>query len=77
MTVKTCSLVLEDVPPDNTGDWSAVFYRNPGVQRESVDATPPYRQIAGVTAGTYLKSSVWTKAGQPTVTRAPVAVTCP
>jgi hypothetical protein len=77
MTVKTCTLVLEDDPPDTSTGWGVQFYRNPGVKQGSRKTSAPYRQTAVVPAGIYLKSSVWTKTGQSTVTRGPVPAPCP
>jgi hypothetical protein len=71
------TLTVTDVPPDSTGGWSVQFYRAPGIVLGGIDASGPYTRSAIVSAGTYLVTAVWTKAGQPTVTRSPKTMVCP
>ncbi len=80
LSTKTCTLDLEDVPPDALGGWKVQFYRNPGITQGGSFSTPDadgkYKRSATVPLGGYAPYAVWTKTGQAVVTRAPKPLHC-
>ena len=81
LTVSTCSAKTSDVPPDATGGWGVQFQRRVSgsttwSSHGNRDTTAPYERTSTISAGTYEFRAIWSKTGQPSVTRALLTRTC-